>query len=141
MSRSEAARFHCQCLTHVYSSVCFPCAQSFCVGCLAAQASSGENDDKPVSLLQDAAALATWQCLSCQGRCPCALCKMKYRRQRLGGNKSGVKPIAGQAQTNVATAIDTASASITEMKEKHNDGVDLLVEAVDALKVVQKEGV
>ena len=50
-------------------------------------------------------------------------------------------PTAGQARTDVATKVDTASAGTAETTEKLNDGVDLLVEAVDALKVVQKERV
>ena len=126
-------------MSHSRLFVCFRAAQSFCIDCLAAQAPSGEKDDiRQASLLQDDAALATWQCLSCQGRCPCALCKMKYRRQRLGGNKSGVMPIAGQAQAEMAT-VHAPPVGTTDTTEKRNRGMDLLAKAVDEMKVVEKE--
>ena len=148
ITHSEAALFHCCCsLTSI--SLCFLCAQSFCAQCLAAQAQapSGVNgedadDDKLASLLQDTAALAMWQCLSCQGRCPCALCKTKYRRQRLSERKtSGATVMAGPVHTEMAPAVvaatgtDAPSAIATGAMEEHNDGVDLLVEAVGTLEV------
>ena len=130
-------------------SVCSLCAQSFCVQCLAAQAQAPSevngmdaDDDKLASLLQDTAALAMWQCLSCQGRCPCALCKTKYRRQRLSERKtSGATVMAGPVHTEMAPAVvaatgtDAPSAITTEAMEEHNDGVDLLVKAVGTLEV------
>jgi hypothetical protein len=61
---------------------------------------------------------------------------MKYRRQRLGGNKSGVTVVADQVQAEVPT--DTPPAGTAEATEKQKDGVDLLVKAVDALNVADK---